>query len=281
MSGTVDKLSPVEKKLCQKPCSFVLKHVFKNVSKMEKEKLYFGPTEERYGVPWYIKMAHRNDNFAIFFHCARTENKKEWSIETDFEIHILRPIESSAFKTSPYCFKEATGYGWHEFMKWEEMEKEHLINDELVVEIRVKIVKVTGVELVVELVVEIRVKIVKVTGVELYLRKFNDEECSDVALVADGKKFHVSKLYLASQSSYFKSMFLGKFNESGKTEIKLTDINGYNLQKYLEMLYGEDALDDETVGGILHLADMYDTKTLVGKCEEYLMKISTIPSKES
>ena len=38
-------------------------------------------------------------------------------------------------------------------------------------------------------------------------------------------------------------MFLGKFNESGNTEIKLTGIDGYHLQKYLEMLYGEDALD--------------------------------------
>ncbi|CAL2033917.1 unnamed protein product [Caenorhabditis brenneri] len=114
----------------------------------------------------------------------------------------------------------------------------------------------------------------------VYLRRFDDEECSDVALMVDGKKFHVSKLYLASQSSYFKSMFLGKFDESGKPEIKLTGIDGYDLQKYLEMLYGEDALNDETVEGILHLADMYDTKTFIEKCEKYLLEVSKRPLKE-
>ena len=54
------------------------------------------------------------------------------------------------------------------------MEKEFLLNDELIV--------------------EIRVKITKMTGIEVYLREFNDEECSDVALVVNSNKFHVSKL---------------------------------------------------------------------------------------
>ncbi|CAL2033919.1 unnamed protein product [Caenorhabditis brenneri] len=262
MSGTVDEPSPVEKQINQKPRIFVLKHVFKSVSKMKETEHCIGPTEDHFGIPWYIAIWYEKEHLGIYLHCAKSENKKEWSIDTEYEIHLLQPNGSSAYKVSDFsrCFIKAEGYGRVKVMAWEKMEEEFLHNDELVV--------------------EIRVKITKTTGIEVCLRKFDDEECSDVALVVDGKKFHVSKLYLASQSSYFKSMFLGKFNESGKAEIELTGIDGYDLQKYLEMLYGEDALDDGTVEGILHLADMYDTKTLIRKCEEYLLKVSEKTLKE-
>ncbi|CAL2033920.1 unnamed protein product [Caenorhabditis brenneri] len=46
------------------------------------------------------------------------------------------------------------------------------------------------------------------------------------------------------------------------------------------MLYGEDALDDGTVKGILHLTDMYDTKNLTEKCEKYLLGVSKKSSKQ-
>ncbi|CAL2033916.1 unnamed protein product [Caenorhabditis brenneri] len=241
---------------------FVLKHVFKNVSTIKEAENLIGSTEYHFRVPWSIIIKHNEDHLGVYLYCDRSDNKTEWSIDTEFEIHVLHPSGNTAHKISDmtYCFSKSIGYGQKEFMPWEKMKEEYLINDELVV--------------------EIRVKITKMTGIEVYLRRFDDEECSDVALVVDGKKFHVSKLYLASQSPYFKSMFLGKFNESGKAEIELTGIDGYDLQKYLELLYGEDALNDETVGGILQLADMYDTKTLIGKCEKYLLEISEKSLKE-
>ncbi|CAL2033800.1 unnamed protein product [Caenorhabditis brenneri] len=207
-----------------------------------------------------MSIKHNQDHIGVYLHNNGSQNKKEWTIETKFEINILRPNESSTSESISYCFSKTESYGCNEFIKLETMEKEFLLNDELVV--------------------EVCVNIIKTTGIEVYLRRFDDEECSDVALLVDGEKFHVSKLYLASQSSYFKSMLLGNFNESGKTEIELTDIDRYDLQKYLELLYGEDALDDETVEGILQLALKYETQTFIGKCIEYLSEVSRKTLKE-
>ncbi|EFO88395.1 hypothetical protein CRE_11379 [Caenorhabditis remanei] len=106
------------------------------------------------------------------------------------------------------------------------------------------------------------------------------EEFSDVVLVANNEKFYVSKLYLAAHSSYFKALFLGKFDESKKSEIKLTGTDAEDFQKYLEVLYGENAIDEFTVEGVLLLADMYDTILVVRKCEEFLLEKSTTSLKK-
>ncbi|CAL2033935.1 unnamed protein product [Caenorhabditis brenneri] len=226
MSETVDEIRTCNDNVDQKTRSFVLKHVFGNVSIINENNNSFSEMEEHFGVTWYMGIWHIKEHLAVYLcvfprsRCRSSGYHKGWSIDTEFKIDVLHPNGNPAHTAS---------------------------------------------------VVEIRVKITKMTGIGLFLRRFDDEESSDVALVADGKKFHVSKQYLASQSSYFESMFLGRFNESGKSEIELMDIDGYELQKYLEMLYGEDALDNASVAGILRLADMYDTKTLIEKCEKYLL----------
>ncbi|PIC49092.1 hypothetical protein B9Z55_007813 [Caenorhabditis nigoni] len=48
------------------------------------------------------------------------------------------------------------------------------------------------------------------------LRSFGEEmkQYSDVVLKVENRKFYVSKLYLSSQSPYFATLFLGKFQES-------------------------------------------------------------------
>ncbi|ULU07969.1 hypothetical protein L3Y34_019195 [Caenorhabditis briggsae] len=98
-----------------------------------------------------------------------------------------------------------------------------------------------------------------------------------VALVIDEQKFHVSKLFLSSQSPYFANLFS---RNSGKSEIKLSTSNPQNLQFFLELLYGEPGPDEETVEGILSIADMYNTPTIIKKCEEYLLEKSYKPLKE-
>ncbi|UMM19889.1 hypothetical protein L5515_015306 [Caenorhabditis briggsae] len=88
------------------------------------------------------------------------------------------------------------------------------------------------------------------------------------------RKFYVSKVSLSSNSPYFATLFMGQAQESEKSEIELKDVNPYYLQYYLELIYGEDALDEDTVGGILNVADMYNTLLAIKKCEEYLMEKS-------
>ncbi|UMM19872.1 hypothetical protein L5515_015298 [Caenorhabditis briggsae] len=93
-------------------------------------------------------------------------------------------------------------------------------------------------------------------------------------LVVENVKFHVSKLFLARQSSYFKSLLLGNFAEAKQSEVTLSSANSIDFQNYLEVLHGEPAIDDDTVNGILNLADMYDTPTVVRQCEKFLIEKS-------
>ncbi|PIC48512.1 hypothetical protein B9Z55_007456 [Caenorhabditis nigoni] len=114
------------------------------------------------------------------------------------------------------------------------------------------------------------------------LRSFGEEtkQFSDVVLKVDDRKFYVSKLYLSSQSPYFVTLFLGAFQESGKSEIELKDIDPQDFQCYLEVLYGENGIDEDSVEGILEVSDMYDTPLSVKKCEEFLIDQSKMKLKK-
>lgn len=166
------------------------------------------------------------------------------------------------FNTS-HCFEstnEINGYGWK--MSWETMKKDYLVDDSLFVKATVKITKMIGIP---------RKK----------LKSFDEsvEEFSDVILAVEDEKFYVLKKFLASHSSYFKSLFFGSFAEAEKSEITLSEINSAGFQCLLEVLYGESAIDDENVDGILHLAHMNEMAFVIRKCEECLLDKSDRPSR--
>ncbi|PIC48754.1 hypothetical protein B9Z55_007617 [Caenorhabditis nigoni] len=114
------------------------------------------------------------------------------------------------------------------------------------------------------------------------LRSFGEDmkQFSDVTLKVKEQKFYVSKLYLSSQSTYFATLFLGRFQESEKSEIELKDVDPQYFQYYLEVIYAENSIDEDTVEGILSVADMFDTSLIVKKCEEFLVKESKKGLKE-
>ncbi|EFP11778.1 hypothetical protein CRE_26750 [Caenorhabditis remanei] len=134
-------------------------------------------------------------------------------------------------------------------------------------------------------------------GIRIPPRLFDEsmKEYSDVVLIVEKKKFYVLKLvsmstvlwglryylqFLASESSYFKSLFIGSFEESKKYEISLKDVEAKYFQLFLESLYGDPVINDETVDGILKLADMFDAKRVIQKCEVYLIEESKKTLKE-
>ncbi|KAF1767656.1 hypothetical protein GCK72_007615 [Caenorhabditis remanei] len=242
---------------------FVLKHTFNNVSSFENEKCYSNEKEEHFGVPWKISV-ERCDGFLTLYLCNELYKKseKKWEIEVEKEMKIVYPSSRGKKEkrggNSCFVFKnddDFDGWGDSEFMEWNELEKDFVVDDCFCVEIAVKVRKMTGVY-------------------TENLRSFDEtmEELSDVVLIVDDEKFYVSKLYLATHSPYFKTLFLGNFNESKKTEIKLSGIDADDFQNYLEVLYGENAINKFTVEGILMVADMYDTRLVIQKCENYLKK---------
>ncbi|CAO4367640.1 unnamed protein product [Caenorhabditis nigoni] len=133
--------------------------------------------------------------------------------------------------------------------------------------------------------IEYNVKIRTMTGIVERQKSinFNDDvakESSDIVLKVGNQKFYVSKLLLTFHSAYFKSLFSGNFSESQKSEIELKDIDPQDFQDFLEIIYGISAVDDETVSEILNLADFFDAKTAVKRCENFLINYSKKTPKE-
>ncbi|PIC48870.1 hypothetical protein B9Z55_007692 [Caenorhabditis nigoni] len=137
------------------------------------------------------------------------------------------------------------------------MGKEYLVDGNLTVEIDLTIIEMVGFE-------------------KRKIRKFDEsqKDVSDVILVVKDTKFYVSKMYLASQSTLFKTLLLGRFSESTQSEVTLNGIDPNDFHYFLEVLYGESAIDDSNVEDIALLADMYDAPTAIRKCEEFLLEKS-------
>ncbi|UMM40473.1 hypothetical protein L5515_017092 [Caenorhabditis briggsae] len=108
------------------------------------------------------------------------------------------------------------------------------------------------------------------------IRTFDEsqKDVSDFVVSVRDTKFHVQKMFLAAQSPYFKASLLGNFTESKKSEITLNGIDPDDFHYFLEVLYGEDVVDESTVEGIALLADMYDAPTAMRRCESFLINES-------
>ncbi|KAF1766895.1 hypothetical protein GCK72_006853 [Caenorhabditis remanei] len=237
---------------------FVLKHVFKNVSNLKEDEYRLSEAEEHYGIEWRMYVRRTKEHLEFYLHCLKSMDTANWTIETQRK-HVLvsNRVENEVMESIRIFDKESRSWGYPEFIKWDVLEKDFLVDDKLTAEIHVKIKKTTGIY-------------------KDNLRNFDKtmEEFSDVVLVVNEEKFYVLKLYLAAHSPYFKALFLGNYNDSKKSQIKLTGIDADDFQKYIEVLYGESAIDEFTVEGLLLVADMYDTSMVILKCEQFLLKES-------
>ncbi|PIC48963.1 hypothetical protein B9Z55_007743 [Caenorhabditis nigoni] len=249
-------MPPFEKK-------FVLKHVFKKVSEMEEDKYIDSPDEHHFGLPWNISTQKKEGKLGFFLE-FQLKKKEKWSIELKWEQKLLSMTGEAKTENETKKFENSDDavncWGWSSFISWDELIKNHVVDDSFSVEVHVEILKMTGIN----------------------LRNFDKsaEKYSDVVLIVEGTKFYVLKQYLASQSSYFDSLLLGNFQESKKSEITLSDIKSEHFQHFLELIYGESSIDESTIDGIIHLSDMYDAKLAIRKCEEFLMENSEKPLKE-
>ncbi|PIC48766.1 hypothetical protein B9Z55_007622 [Caenorhabditis nigoni] len=246
---------------------FTLKHVFEDVLDLkededsdETEEL-LGPTEEHCGEEWNIKIDREEDHLGIYIYAEVPAGKE---ISLDYTIKIVSKDKKKTCSVSTSCmFKYGLQYhGCSSFIDWQVLENEYLDDGKLEVEIHVKITKMSGYEEE-----EIERKDLRSFGEDM-------KQFSDVVLKVKWSKFYVLKLYLSAHSPYFASLFLGKFQEAEKSEVELKDVDPEDFQCYLEVLYGENAIDEDTVYGILSVADMLNTPIVVKKCEEFLMEKS-------
>ncbi|CCD61289.1 BTB domain-containing protein [Caenorhabditis elegans] len=237
---------------------FHLTHTFKNVSKLEDGKTLYGPEEEHFNIPWQLSFCRKEEFVGVFLRCLRpTDGIVPWEINADCILKLTSSAGKCLSHSSTYIFQSIGGFGRRKFVSWDTLVKDHLVNDSIIMEATVMITKMTGIS-------------------KKKLRSFekSEEQFSDVVLAVEDKKFFVLRKFLASHSSYFKSLLLGTFAEADKSEIKHEAINSIDFQNFLEVLYGEPVIDDDDVEGILHLAHMYDVPVAIRKCEEFLIEKS-------
>ncbi|CAO4368875.1 unnamed protein product [Caenorhabditis nigoni] len=232
---------------------FVLKHIFKDLKKADT--WVYGDIKEHFGIPWrfYVLQKHR-----LCVECFNPQEIGPWSVEVDFKLSLGNvkdvKVEEETLKLSSFCDKLV--------LQMANNLDNFLIDGDLIVELEVKINKSTGIRC------------------REHLDFGEDKkEFSDVVLVAGDQKSYVNKMYLAYHSTYFQSLFLGNFEEAKKSIIELKDIDPEDLQNFLDVLYGASAISDYNVEGILKLADMYDAKVAIIKCEEFLLEKSKLSPK--
>ncbi|CAO4368941.1 unnamed protein product [Caenorhabditis nigoni] len=252
----IPKFEDNEKKLISSK-SFVLKHVFENVANLNAGDIVKSKKEEHFNAKWFMEF-ERNERHLEFYVFSKpaTHVQGNWAIETKMEFSMMDNDYENVTKTTKTCFESEEGHGFSNFLDWRDI-NHYLVDNNLTVQVKVEILKMTGFG-------------------EERIRKFDEsqKEDSDVILVVGDTKFYVLKKILALQSSYFKDLFFGKFGECQKNEVELKDINPDDFQKFLELIHGESSVNDDTVAGILHLADMYDSPTAMRRCEEFLMEKS-------
>ncbi|PIC17500.1 hypothetical protein B9Z55_023720 [Caenorhabditis nigoni] len=166
-------------------------------------------------------------------------------------------------RTYQYSALGATGPTFLMSMSWEEMMSSYAVDGVVTISVTVEILRVVGIE-------------------RQILRNFDEstKDISDLVLKVEDKKFYVSRLFLAGQSPVFKAMFLGSFEESKKDEVVLKDTSAPGFQIFLELLHGEQSIEDETVNGILTLADKYNTTAVRTQLETFLIRDSRKSTRE-
>ncbi|UMM19871.1 hypothetical protein L5515_015297 [Caenorhabditis briggsae] len=245
--------------------SFTITHTIKKISNVKDDVPIFSKPEYHFGIPWKLQISEKSGFLVFEIFCCYSGSNKEWSIQsidTEFKIVTFSgKLHSKKCNLSFYENKRLDGFS--EFIEWDEMIKDYCIDDHLIVEVNVKNLVKGGIK-------------------KEKLWKFDQsvEAFSDVVLKVEKEKFYVAKLYLSSQSTYFEALFLRNFEESRKSEIEVKDVKSEDFQNFLELLHGESPIDESTIEGIVHLADMYDAKLAIRKCEEFLMENSEKTLKE-
>ncbi|PIC49307.1 hypothetical protein B9Z55_007959 [Caenorhabditis nigoni] len=213
-----------------------------------------------------------------FYICQDFDDPRSWKIVSDLLVGGIPVKTGLQWEFNRYKKKSLM----NSFCIRENVFSKYGIGESVTIEYRVKIIEMTGIrEKSVQLEDGVAIKASEVEKRQKSMN-FDDDvakESSDVVLMVGDQKFYVSKLYLSFHSTYFKSLFSGNFAESQRSDIELKNIDPDVFQYFLELIYGIAAVDDTMVMEILILADFFDAKTVIERCQEFLLYRSVKPLK--
>ncbi|XP_046570610.1 BTB and MATH domain-containing protein 38-like [Haliotis rubra] len=96
---------------------------------------------------------------------------------------------------------------------------------------------------------------------------------TDVVLVVEGKKLHVSQALLCLASPAFLKMFEGDFKN--KTEVPIADKKYADFVEFLLCIHPSTCkpVQRETLDIVLPLADEYEVESLMQRCEQFVLNL--------
>lgn len=218
------------------------------------------------GFPWKLRVLRDEDDICAEIICLKSAECEMWVCEVEGEIKLINQTDES-------------------FSICETLEAQLSFEEESV-SVRLKSLNdlLENDDFVIDDTFEINAKIaVKQNDAHRFRNRrpidfFSPSKISDVVLVVEGKKFHVSRQILAHAASYFETLFYGKFKESQEKEIELNDISADVFIIALELIYDSGYnVNDENVENLLSLAHLFDIPIIMGKCEKWLYKSTDLP----
>ncbi|CAO4367645.1 unnamed protein product [Caenorhabditis nigoni] len=216
---------------------FSIRQVFTNLSSVSAKQTINGDVVKRFGVFWKIQLFKCDDGDIVPFLFSESFETGDWSISGLYDVIV-------------------GGKSFQAGLQFQFTQNKPTLNPYYISR-------------------KVQITVTKITFQLPKLRSFDDDyakKYSDIiCLLVGNRKFYVERGFLAYHSSYFNSLFFGNFSETEKSIIELKDIDQEDLQNFLNVLYGESVIDDDTVEGILKLSGMYDAKTARRRCEEFLL----------
>ncbi|CAO4367581.1 unnamed protein product [Caenorhabditis nigoni] len=104
-----------------------------------------------------------------------------------------------------------------------------------------------------------------------------DSELYDGILEVEGRRFYIDKKHLARHSEYFKNLFFKNYADSKKEIIRLEEVVPADaFQHFLELISGENRLNDEVIEGVLRISQMWFAEVTLEKAKEFLLKNSKL-----
>lgn len=96
---------------------------------------------------------------------------------------------------------------------------------------------------------------------------------ADVTVTVDGREFHLHRLVLSAQSSFFRSMFTSNLKETYNRSIELKDVSATVFQLLIGYIYhGTIKLRVEELQDTYEMADMYHLTSLFEECSRFLSR---------
>lgn len=110
----------------------------------------------------------------------------------------------------------------------------------------------------------------------IYQALFKDQTNSDISVMAQGKIWHLHKVYLC-QSPYFYSMFNGSWKESCQDFIHIKNLDSKITLDALDAVFGsmysdEIEIDTTVVISILATATLFQLDGIIEKCSEVMIE---------